>query len=181
MHVRSQVPPMSDEELCDHCKDCYENWLNEVDMGGEIRPEGCSCEEGEYGDCDECQNYFQELKQDGEWKAFIDENECSCDSEAEEKEGLPIAKGYEDQTGRLIKFRTSTSGRWRHAVIAEYNEETGHYTLLLGKFKHCFDPYDEDGIPKSDSTKFTKEMDILKLWKDGNFIYTDEDCPGGKP
>ena len=90
--------------------------------------------------------------------------QCYADPKSE------IIKGFETHTGRLIKYKTTPKGKWKHACVEFYDHKTKKHRLALGKFTDY-----EEAIGKIDRLKKVKNFDMNESFKCNRLRFTDKE------
>ena len=90
--------------------------------------------------------------------------ECYAEPKSE------IIQGFETHAGRLIKYKTTPKGKWKHACVEFYDHKTKKHTLALGKFYNY-----EEVIGKIDRLKKVNNFDMNESFKCNRLRFTDKD------
>lgn len=90
--------------------------------------------------------------------------ECYAEPKSE------IIQGFETHAGRLIKYKNTPKGKWKHACVEFYDHKTKKHTLALGKFYNY-----EEVIGKIDRLKKVNNFDMNESFKCNRLRFTDKD------
>lgn len=89
--------------------------------------------------------------------------ECYAEPKSE------IIQGFETHAGRLIKYKNTPKGQWKHACVEFYDHKTKKHTLALGEFKSF-----EEAQERLDDLRKVSNFDMKRSFEQNLLKFTDK-------